>query len=1014
MTYQNYEFTAFAEADLLSGGDTNLGCGDVFTMPATATTCITVHDNDPFLSGDNCTNEKANDYYGQQATIMGENGDELGNGGQIYAESYHWVHDQNGNWYVMIEIEQEGDGADYFTFFTGSGYGTPPAGTQLTVHSTCNVTSNWIDYKCLDAGDKIETGSISGTVFCDINCDGLNEGETTISKGENLIVNGDFEDNSLHDAGFTWGGLGSGWYDIGSQKVQVLEQDYGHGNATGDAIAELECGVVICQQVNVAEAGTYCLTFDVSRRGTVDQDNKFQLFVNGQLVETFVAAGQETVEIQLDLSAGSNRFDFKSLSQSYIGAGLDDIELRQVIETTTSEPTKQGVVIKLLDADGNAVLDADGNAITTLTDADGNYSFDDVPVGDYTIMGVAPDGTEFTIQDAGSDDTIDSDVNADGMSGVVTVTANGTVDVDLGVCEKQPGALSGTYFCDEDRDGVDDGAANGDKDVAGKTVTLLNADGTPALDIDGNPVAAILTDAEGNYRFDNLAAGDYKVMFEATDDKEFIAQDVGSDDTIDSDANPTNGMTDAVTVVANEETKDVDVGVQALLGSLSGRYFCDDDKDGLDNDGADNGIQGVAVALLDANGNPVLDANGAPRTATTDAQGNYAFAGLVAATYAVVFTDAVSGKELTTQNVDGNVSDEIDSDASDLGGGASQIEGIVVLAGQDTPDNDAGVFEPNDDPTATDDQGKGCADEDIVVNFSDNFADSDSTSVGITMIEGQAITAGGPAIVLDGVEVSLTVDDEFIFNGETEFASLDIGQEAVRDYTVTVEDSDGGSVTASIGVTFCGDANSVESLYASIPTSASYQITSGLNATPNTDGGFDIKIVDSGDARFDGQIFDAYCLSFLDPANAGVTFDDAPVLGADVFGAQSAAGLGVFNANQTSAFNGQDAEDNLDLVNYIIAQCYEDESQFNGWEVQFAIWELTDNFDSAIAFAANSVFGDLGDTQAILADAALNGENFVAGIDDKVGVIIEPNPETPENSQPFIIGIDFETFDCLC
>ncbi|MEM7686291.1 MAG: hypothetical protein AAF293_15800, partial [Pseudomonadota bacterium] len=41
--------------------------------------------------------------------------------------------------------------------------------------------------------------------------------------------------------------------------------------------------------------------------------------------------------------------------------------------------------------------------------------------------------------------------------------------------------------------------------------------------------------------------------------------------------------------------------------------------------------------------------------------------------------------------VDGDVSDDIDSDAEDIGGFMSVIQDIVVVAGQDTPDNDAGV-----------------------------------------------------------------------------------------------------------------------------------------------------------------------------------------------------------------------------------------------------------------------------------------------------------------------------------
>ena len=106
MSYTTYEFTAFTEADLLDAGAAGSGvnCGDTFTMPAGATTCFEVSDNDSFLSGDNYCNENSNDQYGQTAVITGENGEELGNGGQIYAEKYFWVCDDAGNWYVLINI----------------------------------------------------------------------------------------------------------------------------------------------------------------------------------------------------------------------------------------------------------------------------------------------------------------------------------------------------------------------------------------------------------------------------------------------------------------------------------------------------------------------------------------------------------------------------------------------------------------------------------------------------------------------------------------------------------------------------------------------------------------------------------------------------------------------------------------------------------------------------------------------------------------------------------------------
>ena len=151
-----YTFTAFAEDDLLNAGDNNLGSGDVFTMPGSASVTFTVNDNDAFLSGDNWSNENANDSSGQTASITAPDGTELGNGGQIYAESYLWVYDQYGNWYIMIEIEQEGTGDDYFTFYNGYGYSTPDEGLTLTVHSVCNVTCDWIDFTCLDAPPVVQ------------------------------------------------------------------------------------------------------------------------------------------------------------------------------------------------------------------------------------------------------------------------------------------------------------------------------------------------------------------------------------------------------------------------------------------------------------------------------------------------------------------------------------------------------------------------------------------------------------------------------------------------------------------------------------------------------------------------------------------------------------------------------------------------------------------------------------------------------------------------------------------
>lgn len=1302
MTYQTYEFTAFSEASLLAqgGNGSSIGCGDTFTMPGEADTCFSVSDNDAFLSGDSQCNENSDDGHGQHASIMVGDA-EAGNGGQIYAEVYHWVHDQHGNWYVMIEVEQEGSGEDYFTFYTGHGYEVPAAGAELTVNSSCNVTSSWIDFKCLDAGEKAE---VEGPWVFDedactytIQAEDLdlhnfkvvegsqaeggelvkisgNDGELTTEFGGTsgvynltlsiqdetdgasklkVYVNGEYQDMIKLDMQSNGGGSNNGgftdftlngleiaegdtveiraWQDCGEyvridaltfEQVKFEECDNPdavkldfEGFNAGDVLSGQIEGVTITAmggsneamifdsqnptggdgdlETQVAELGNVLIvsedgdssdpddvvggkiTFefdtpsdvfdlkviDTEEGGTITltlADGSTQTFdipelVNGGVGQVVMdvadvvrmdvqldgsgaiddlcyvpgdpatgaisgtvfcdvgcdgidgqvtivpgdsytieaedmhetgfrtvhgnqASGGELIKLNCagddgkvftDFQGNSGTYDLKlriqdeSDGQSTIkllidghfvdavrldgdnnGAGSDnggfstfvieDVnighgdEIKLVVNgdagefvridkidligegntTVVSEPVKEGVTIKLVDLDGNVVA-------TTETDANGNYNFDDVLVGDYRVMGVAPDGTEFTIKDAGDDDTIDSDVDENGLSDVITVTADSETDIDLGVCEVKVGSLSGRYFLDTDRDDVDDGQAT-DPGIEGVVATLFDADGNQV----GSPIE---TGPEGEYSFEDLEPGDYTVVFtdpnNVLDGTELVADNVGGDDAIDSDAigDTTLSTIEAIPVVAGENTPDNDAGVAVPLGSLSGRYFLDNDSDGLDNDGTDNGVAGVTVELLDAAG------NGLGIFETTDANGNYSFGDLEPGVYGVKFTDSVTGDPLTTTNVDGDASDGIDSDATDIGGGMSVITGISVVANENTPDNDAGVV-PNQAPTATDAEAGGCADDLITVDLASNFADTDSASVAITMLGDENI-ADGETIVLDGVdsngnafsglEVTRT-GDTFSFDGEAAFAALNIGEKATASFDFKVEDSDGGVAVATLDVEFCGDANDYESLADSFPADGTYTVASGLRTDPFEEFAYSVKLDGTGDSRFDGEVFEtAYCLSFFDPVNSAATHEAANSNGGLLLSAEGSNPNGVFNPSQVGQANGQSASDNLDLVKYIVSQNLEESGTYTGWEVQFAIWELTDNIEAdGFEGLIPGVNGD--NVDVIVADAIANGEGFEFGAEGFVGAIIDPNPSLSTNSQPFIIGFEFDAYDCLC
>ena len=240
----------------------------------------------------------------------------------------------------------------------------------------------------------------------------------------------------------------------------------------------------------------------------------------------------------------------------------------------------------------------------------------------------------FTAQDAGDDDTIDSDVDSTGLSSVVTLAEgenNPTVDVGIA----HFASLSGSVSFDGNGDGIQDA---GEAGVANVVVNLLDGNGNPILDDAGVPVSTT-TDANGDYTFDELQPGDFQIQFVAPTGTDFTLQNVG-DDALDSDADPATGLTQVVTLVSEESNTTVDAGLvnepvaPPALGSIGNLVFEDLNANGI-RDAGDPGEPGVTIELLDGNGNAILDAAGNPITTVTDANGFYEFTDLPAGDYRV-------------------------------------------------------------------------------------------------------------------------------------------------------------------------------------------------------------------------------------------------------------------------------------------------------------------------------------------------------------------------------------------
>ena len=262
-----------------------------------------------------------------------------------------------------------------------------------------------------------------------------------------------------------------------------------------------------------------------------------------------------------------------------------------------------GVTVNLLaDIDGDGEIE-DGEVIdTTTTDADGNYDFE-VIAGDYKVEFEQPDGLEVSPANQGGDDSLDSDGL---ISDTVTVDP-GEKDLTIDAGFYELGSTGGTIFSDDDGDGTKDAGEAGIENVTVQ-LTDLGEDGIFGTG-DDVVIGTETTNADGEYLFEGLDAGNYQV--EVTDDNNALD---GLNQTADPDGTLDNSST--VTLAPGESDFEQDFGYDAPTGSTGGSIFSDDDGDGVQDAGED-GIAGVTVELQDKDNNNAL--NGLNQTADPDA-----------------------------------------------------------------------------------------------------------------------------------------------------------------------------------------------------------------------------------------------------------------------------------------------------------------------------------------------------------------------------------------------------------
>jgi fimbrial isopeptide formation D2 family protein/uncharacterized repeat protein (TIGR01451 family) len=478
-------------------------------------------------------------------------------------------------------------------------------------------------------------------------------------RAEQVTLVSGSDDRTLDAGVYTPAGIGNRvWEDLDGNG----QQDAGEPGIVGATVRLLDAaGTVIGTTTTVAD-GFYQFT------GLAPADYRVAVVAPGYVPtrqdqgadagDSDIAANGRTGLANLSSGEIDNTVDAGLYRYASLGDKVfDDLDNDGI--QGVGEPGLADITVRLLSADGLTVL------ATTTTGAGGLYSFQELAPGDYRVEFVAPADRAFAKKDQGGDAT-DSDADrATGRTDVVALASGqDRTDVDAGLL--QLGDLAGRVWVDRNGDGIED---VGEAPRAGVTVILLNANGTPTG-------RSTTTDATGQYQFQDLITGFYRVQVVAPAGERLTLANQGPDNTADSDALPGTGITEAVQVLPAQVTRDLDAGL-FIPASLGDRVFLDLDADGV-QDANEAGLAGVTVNLLDALGTVI-------GTTQTNAGGLYDFAGLAPGQYGVqVVTPATY--EVSPRDV-GN--DALDSDA--LANGT--IPPVMLFSGDARTDLDAGLFQ---------------------------------------------------------------------------------------------------------------------------------------------------------------------------------------------------------------------------------------------------------------------------------------------------------------------------------
>ncbi len=435
---------------------------------------------------------------------------------------------------------------------------------------------------------------LSGTVFSDLNANGVEEGGEPGFQGVSLdlLRKTNASLNQTASQSSTLGGF------VAGNAVDGNTSTFSHTNS-GDLTPSWEVNLGSTQEISSIEITT--------RSGCCTPERDYNLIVE------VLDAGGNVVFTNPTL----NPWDGTGTPPVVGAPAIFDVQLGTAVagqrvrisKSPAFSATSNNEVLQL----GEIEVCVFNRVGTTFTDALGNYTFSDLPAGDYRV----------SVTDTST--VLDGFNLTSGLDTIpVTMAGVDVTDIDFGYARDPDIArITDFVWLDSDADGIFDSNEQG---ISMVTVNLYeDTDGDGMFDpMNDTLIATDLTDPDGRYLFDGLPAGSYFVdVVEAT---------------VPANLVPTTflpGFSNLIALSEGETAQEAAFGFtpSPTTTALSGTTWVDANNDGNRQPG-EAPISGVDITVLSvATGLPVA-------TTVTAADGTWLVTGLSPGDYVVVYDDA--------------------------------------------------------------------------------------------------------------------------------------------------------------------------------------------------------------------------------------------------------------------------------------------------------------------------------------------------------------------------------------